>query len=98
MGQCHQIVPTILLEECLEIQMQNWLCGYSMMIGKDTIFRIEARSILEGLRIAWEKEFRQLDLECDNALLVESLLDGGATNSKMVELRLIHQILCRSWK
>ncbi|MBA0874949.1 hypothetical protein Goshw_024425, partial [Gossypium schwendimanii] len=41
---------------------------------------------------------RQLDIECDNALLVESLLDGGAANSKMVELRLIHQLLCRSWK
>lgn len=73
-------------------------CGYWMMIGKDTIFRIEARSVLEGLRVAWEKGFRQLDLECDNALMVESFLAGGVANSRMMELCLIHQLLCRNWK
>ncbi|MBA0791408.1 hypothetical protein Gohar_015987 [Gossypium harknessii] len=56
-----------------------------MRIGKDTIFRTIARAILEALIIAWENGFRQLDLECDNALLVETLLAGGAANSRMVE-------------
>ncbi|KAK5835270.1 hypothetical protein PVK06_010957 [Gossypium arboreum] len=33
-----------------------------------------------------------LEFKCDNALLVETLLVGGAVNSKMLELRLIHQL------
>ncbi|MBA0799754.1 hypothetical protein Gohar_010248, partial [Gossypium harknessii] len=69
-----------------------------MMICKDTIFRIEVRFVLEGLCIAWEKGFRQLDLECDNALLVETFLASGSANSMMVELCIIHQLLCRNWK
>lgn len=29
----------------------NWLCGSSMLLGKDGIFKIKARAILEGLRL-----------------------------------------------
>ncbi|KAH1090172.1 hypothetical protein J1N35_017429 [Gossypium stocksii] len=64
----------------------NSLCGYSMTISRDTIFKIETRSVLEGLCVAWEKNFRKIELECDNTLLVESLLAGGAANSKLTEL------------
>ncbi|MBA0689488.1 hypothetical protein Goari_007216, partial [Gossypium aridum] len=39
-----------------------------------------------------------MDLEYDNALLVETLLTGGIANSRMTELRLIHQLLCQTWK
>ncbi|KAH1122155.1 hypothetical protein J1N35_005315 [Gossypium stocksii] len=52
----------------------RWLCGCTMLLGKELIFKIEARSVLEGLRIAWDKGFRRIKLECDNVLLVESLL------------------------
>ncbi|MBA0808869.1 hypothetical protein Gohar_024573, partial [Gossypium harknessii] len=69
-----------------------------MKIGKDTIFKVESRALLEGLIIAWETGCRQLELECDNALLVEKLLVGGAANSRIPELRLIHQLLSRNWE
>ncbi|KAH1115691.1 hypothetical protein J1N35_009069 [Gossypium stocksii] len=65
---------------------------------KRTVFHIEARVILEGLRIAWEKGYRQLEIECDNALLVESVLTRNAANSNLVELRLINVYLKRNWK
>ncbi|KAK5840945.1 hypothetical protein PVK06_009853 [Gossypium arboreum] len=34
----------------------HWLCRYSLKVSKETLFHIKARAILEGLRIAWEKE------------------------------------------
>ncbi|MFQ6625417.1 hypothetical protein Gotur_026630 [Gossypium turneri] len=76
----------------------NWLGGYSMRIGKESIFRIEARAMLEGLRIAWDMGFRQIELKCDNALLLELLLAGWHTDSRLVELRLVRQLLSRNWK
>lgn len=35
----------------------DWLCDYFMTIGKDTIFKVETRFVLEGLCVAWEKTF-----------------------------------------
>ncbi|MBA0818742.1 hypothetical protein Gohar_019516, partial [Gossypium harknessii] len=64
----------------------------------DIDFKIEVKFVLEDLRLAWERGFRQVELECDNALLVETLLVGGATNSRMVELELIYGLLYRRWK
>ncbi|MBA0744342.1 hypothetical protein Gogos_006970, partial [Gossypium gossypioides] len=58
----------------------HWLCGYSLKVSKETVFCIEARAILEGLRIAWEKGYRHLEIEHDNALLVESVLSGSAAS------------------
>ncbi|KAK5826899.1 hypothetical protein PVK06_021832 [Gossypium arboreum] len=65
----------------------NWLCSYSMMLVKDTIFRIEAISILEGLRIAWEKGFKQFDLSKINAdQLSESNTSGDDKISETNEI------------
>ncbi|KAK5834266.1 hypothetical protein PVK06_018143 [Gossypium arboreum] len=76
----------------------NWLFRYSIVVGKDSIFRIEARVVLEGLCIAWERGFRQINVECDHVLLVETILVGGAASSRMVELKFIHLLLNRNWK
>ncbi|MBA0831769.1 hypothetical protein Goarm_016207, partial [Gossypium armourianum] len=45
--------------------------------------------------IAWEKGFKKVEVDCDNILLVELILSGGGANSSLVELRLLHQLLCR---
>ncbi|MBA0604815.1 hypothetical protein Godav_017450 [Gossypium davidsonii] len=39
----------------------------------------------------------EVEVESDNALLMESLLDGGSVNCRMAELRLIHGILNCEW-
>ncbi|MFQ6622119.1 hypothetical protein Gotur_003182 [Gossypium turneri] len=57
---------------------------------------VEVKAMLEGIHLAWNKGFQKLELECDNALLVEIILAGGAANSKLMELRLIHHMLIRS--
>ncbi|MBA0869751.1 hypothetical protein Goshw_002851 [Gossypium schwendimanii] len=44
-------------------------------------------SIVEGT------VFQKLELECDTALLIEIILVGGAANSKLTELQLIHHML-----
>lgn len=86
------------IEGVLRDSNASWLCGYTMLQGKETIFKIEARSILKGLHIAWNNGFKRIELECDNALLVESLLAGNATSSQMVELRLIQGMMHQEWK
>ncbi|MBA0785887.1 hypothetical protein Gotri_026007, partial [Gossypium trilobum] len=76
------------------------LNGFYAGIGecKDTIFKIEARTISESFHLAWEKGIRQLEIESDNALLIETIVEGGAADSQMMELRGIHQMVCRWWK
>lgn len=69
-----------------------------MIIGEVTIFQVEERTMLEGLHLTWDKEFRKLELECDNGLLVETILAGGAADSRRTELRWLHSMLIRSWK
>ncbi|MBA0705725.1 hypothetical protein Golax_017898 [Gossypium laxum] len=69
-----------------------------MLLGKDTIFKIEARAILESFCLAWEKGIRQLEIESDNALLIETIVEGGAADCQMMELRGIHQMVCHWWK
>lgn len=76
----------------------KWLCGFSMTVGKDSIFKIEARAVLEGLRMAWERRFKQLDVECGNAILVQTILACKIVNSRMMELQLIHVLLNRNWR
>lgn len=66
-----------------------------MSSDKESVFKFETRAMLEGLFIAWEKGFRKVEVECDNALLIELLLSGGGTNSILIELRLLYKLLCR---
>lgn len=71
----------------------NWLWWFLMLLGNDAIFKIEARAILEGLHLAWERRIRQLEIENDNPLLIETIADGGAVDSKMMELCNIHRMM-----
>ncbi|MBA0732547.1 hypothetical protein Gogos_016629, partial [Gossypium gossypioides] len=41
---------------------------------------------------------RQVEMECDNSLVIETILAGGAANSKISELHLIHQLLDCNWR
>ncbi|KAH1108131.1 hypothetical protein J1N35_011899 [Gossypium stocksii] len=70
-----------------------WQCGFSMTIGEGTMFQEEARPVLEELRLALDKGFRKLKFECDNTTLVEIILAGGAVDSRLTELILIHNML-----
>ncbi|MBA0577279.1 hypothetical protein Golob_024417, partial [Gossypium lobatum] len=38
-------------------------------MGKEFVFKVEAKVMVEGLFIAWEKGFKRIEVECNNALL-----------------------------
>lgn len=81
--------------EVLRDSNANLFWGYTISFSKESIFKVETKAMLEGLFIAWEKGFRKVEVECDNTLLVELILSYGRANSSLVELRLLHQLLCR---
>ncbi|MBA0686389.1 hypothetical protein Goari_013995, partial [Gossypium aridum] len=51
---------------------------------------IEARAILEGLKLAWNRGFKQVELESDNAMLIETIWNGLTPVSSVDEIRKIH--------
>ncbi|KAB2049915.1 hypothetical protein ES319_A13G209400v1 [Gossypium barbadense] len=51
---------------------------------------VEVRVMLEGLKIAWARGFHQVEMESDNALLVDILRNGLAGTNSVVEVRMIH--------
>lgn len=51
-----------------------------MRFGKYKILKIQVRVVLEGFQIVSNVGILQLKLECDNAIPVELILDGNATN------------------
>ncbi|KAA3458399.1 protection of telomeres protein 1b-like isoform X1 [Gossypium australe] len=63
----------------------NWLHCITMKTGKERIFKVEARAILKGLQIAWEAGYRHLELECNNAMVVELILVGEVAVNRMTE-------------
>ncbi|MBA0654228.1 hypothetical protein Goklo_021286 [Gossypium klotzschianum] len=55
-----------------------------------SVSTVEARAMLEGLKIAWVRSFRQVEVESDNALLVDILRNGLTGTNSVVEVRMIH--------
>ncbi|KAK5802614.1 hypothetical protein PVK06_030221 [Gossypium arboreum] len=69
----------------------KWLIGFNMVTGMDKIFRIEARAIVEGMKLAWLNGYKQVEINCDNAMLTETICNGFASISNIEEVRLIHE-------
>lgn len=63
-----------------------------MVVGITYIFQIEARVVVEGLRLTWDKSFIQVELESDNALPIEVLQTELAAVSNVVEIRIINDL------
>ncbi|MBA0618856.1 hypothetical protein Godav_028139, partial [Gossypium davidsonii] len=55
-----------------------------------SVSTVEARAMLEGLKIAWVRSFRQVEVGSDNALLVDILRNGLTGTNSVVEVRMIH--------
>ncbi|MFQ6667668.1 hypothetical protein Gotur_033607, partial [Gossypium turneri] len=52
------------------------------------------KAIYERLNLAWKKGFHKVVTESDNALLIDIIGNGYATDNNLSELRLIHD-LCK---
>ncbi|MBA0673630.1 hypothetical protein Goklo_029596, partial [Gossypium klotzschianum] len=71
--ECAKLGGTRAKDHCAK-----WISEFTMQTGDEPVFKIEVKTILEGLKITWGSEFQQVEVECDNNLVVEC-----ATNSKM---------------
>ncbi|MBA0735766.1 hypothetical protein Gogos_019581 [Gossypium gossypioides] len=63
-----------------------WLVGCEMVTGVSDIFQIEARAIVEGLKLVWSKGFKQVEVDCDNAMLIYTIRNGFASISNIAEV------------
>ncbi|MFQ6631245.1 hypothetical protein Gotur_008821 [Gossypium turneri] len=75
----------------------GWLVGFGMVTGLADIFQVEARAMIEGLKLAWAHGFQQV-VESDNALLVDILQNGLAENNSVAEVRMIHTWVSKNWQ
>ncbi|KAH1073440.1 hypothetical protein J1N35_025768 [Gossypium stocksii] len=64
----------------------------------DEIFMIEARAIVEGLKLAWLEGYKQVEINCDNGMLIDTICNGFAPISNIAEVRLIHEWYSKDWK
>ncbi|MBA0673637.1 hypothetical protein Goklo_029812 [Gossypium klotzschianum] len=76
----------------------GWVSGFSMKVGGSDIFQVEARAIYEGHKLAWSRGFSRIEVDYDNAILIEFICKGFAAESRVPELRLIHSLCRRNWR
>ncbi|KAA3467341.1 endonuclease/exonuclease/phosphatase family protein [Gossypium australe] len=76
----------------------KWLTGFNMVTWMDEIFKIEARAIVEGMILAWLEGYKQVEINCDNAVLIDTICNGFASISNIAEVRLIHEWCKKDWK
>ncbi|MBA0724270.1 hypothetical protein Golax_020972 [Gossypium laxum] len=76
----------------------EWLTDFNMVTGMDEIFRIEARAIVEGMKLAWLKGYKQVEINCDNVMLIDTIYNEFASISNIAEVRLIHEWCNKDWK
>ncbi|MBA0680465.1 hypothetical protein Goari_012159, partial [Gossypium aridum] len=63
-----------------------------------TKINVEAKAMLEGLKLACERGFRQVEVETDNALLLEILHFGFSCVNNIAEVRLLHTWIAKDWQ
>ncbi|MBA0721414.1 hypothetical protein Golax_008959, partial [Gossypium laxum] len=53
--------------------------------------------MLEGLKLAWAQGFRQVELESDNAWLIDIIQNGLAVGNNCSKIRLILDWCSKDW-
>lgn len=76
-GAFSETTNTVAIDNLFRDHNGTWLSGFSMRTGKDSIFKTEVRAIFEGLKLAGSLGYKQLSLECYNALAIETILAWG---------------------
>ncbi|MBA0769007.1 hypothetical protein Gotri_017775 [Gossypium trilobum] len=81
--------------KCWRPPRSDWI-----KIGFTTVFQAEASALLEGLRLAlaWDKGYRKMEVERDNAPLIQFICSGYASRNRLSELRQIQVMYSRNWQ
>ncbi|KAK5774997.1 hypothetical protein PVK06_042863 [Gossypium arboreum] len=70
--------------------MQNsdgeWLTRFNMVTDIDEIFRIELRAIVEWMKLAWLEGYKQVEINCDNVMLIDTICNGFASISNITKV------------
>ncbi|MBA0644590.1 hypothetical protein Goklo_028732 [Gossypium klotzschianum] len=74
--------------------------SFEIVVGLVDIFQIEARALLEGLKFAWAKGYRRVEIENenDNSISVAIIQNGLTTNNICSEVGLIQDWCCKDWE
>ncbi|MBA0735284.1 hypothetical protein Gogos_019146 [Gossypium gossypioides] len=76
----------------------DWILGFMQKIGSATVFQVEARAPLSaGIRLAWEKGSRRVEVESDNALLINAICSGYAARNSLSEVGEILRLSTSKW-
>ncbi|KAK5838359.1 hypothetical protein PVK06_007088 [Gossypium arboreum] len=69
--------------------MDKWIHNDSWV---SSVFHIEARALYEGLKLAWDLGFLNIEVESDNTLLIDIVRSRGAVDSSFTELRWLNDL------
>ncbi|MFQ6623956.1 hypothetical protein Gotur_003591 [Gossypium turneri] len=76
----------------------DWILGFMQKIGSATVFQVKARAPLSaGIRLAWEKGYRRVEVESDNALLINAICSGYAARNSLSEVGEIQRLSTSKW-
>ncbi|MBA0679497.1 hypothetical protein Goari_011261 [Gossypium aridum] len=73
----------------------NWLFGCGMRIGRSGIFQTGARALYERLVAAWHEGFLPIEVESDNAILINVVSNGYVVDSNLSEIQLIYAMILK---
>ncbi|KAK5826000.1 hypothetical protein PVK06_020901 [Gossypium arboreum] len=64
----------------------GWMVGFEMVTCMLDTFQIEAQTMMEGLKLAWSRGFRNVEIESVNALLIDTLCNELAAVNIIAEV------------
>ncbi|CAA0831450.1 Polynucleotidyl transferase- ribonuclease H-like superfamily protein [Striga hermonthica] len=74
-----------------------WIVGFAMNIGTSTVLEAELWGVIQGLKLAWDRGFRLVELEVDNLSVTNliSRLDGEVSFHRQM-VQVIRDLLARA--
>lgn len=74
------------------------MCGYAHQIGASSVTKVELWGLLDGLIIARDRGYWQVEVEVDNLFVVNEVLqDRDVANDYSSLVRSIKELLHRDW-
>ncbi|MBA0712173.1 hypothetical protein Golax_011291 [Gossypium laxum] len=97
-GSVARQISKVAIGEVMRGSSGGWLVGLKMTIGLIGILQVEVKAILKDIELAWNRGFRQVELESDNTMLNEFIRNGWASMSNVDEIKCIHDWCLKPWE